>query len=323
MRWLPLLLLVSCSARPAAPVPAPAPTPAPTPASAPAPTPAPTPASPPPPDPVTLIHDELGPSVPIVREEPFVLAGPGWTPASLASVTELVRKALAALYHDRFTTRPELPVAVYLFPSAAPYARFCVERLGEKCISPYGFYRPGSRSIVMNREGAQAPGGLSETGASQSRSNAGPGIGTLTHEMVHPLVEADFPDAPIWINEGLASLFEAPVLPRAGEIHGGKNWRLPRLRAALGSSKERPTTRLDTLFGMSDDTFRNDAEDLHYAMARYACQWLDARGKLWAFYRAWRDGVATDPTGEKAFASALGQTPHEANEAWATWVRSL
>jgi len=37
-------------------------------------------------------------------------------------------------------------------------------------------------------------------------------------------------------------------------------------------------------------------------------------------YQAWRDGKAADPTGERAFASVMGQTPAEANEAWQTWV---
>ena len=50
---------------------------------------------------------------------------------------------------------------------------------------------------------------------------------------------------------------------------------------------------------MSDATFRDDDESLHYAMARYACQWLDERGQLWSFYRAWRDDVTDDPTGER------------------------
>jgi hypothetical protein len=248
-----------------------------------------------------MIHDELGPSVPVVREDPFFLAGPGWSAGSLEQVTHLVRQALAALYHDRFTTRPD-PVAVYLFASRVPYEQFCRSRLREDCISPYGFYRPDARVIVMN---------------------AGPGIGTLTHEMVHPLLEADFPRAPTWLDEGIASLFEAPVLPRPGEIHGAKNWRLPRLRAALGSQKERDGARLETLFGMSDARFRDADEPLHYAMARYACQWLDDHGKLWAFYRAWRDGVEGDPSGEKAFASVVGQAPREANHAWVAWVAGL
>jgi hypothetical protein len=259
-------------------------------------------AAPPPPDPMDTIHAELGATVPTVTEAPFILAGPGWTLASLHTVTDLVRRALDALYTGRFTTHPARPVAVYLFASAEPYERFCRSHLGEKCMSPFGFYRPDVRTIVMN---------------------AGPGIGTLTHEMVHPLVEADFPSAPTWIDEGLASLFEAPVLSRAGEIHGAKNWRLPRLRQAVTSAKEQGQATLTALFGMSDSTFRDDDESLHYAMARYACQWLDERGQLWTFYRTWRDHATDDPTGEKAFLAATGQTPAQATGAWQAWVRGL
>jgi hypothetical protein len=248
------------------------------------------------------LHNELGADLPVADEDPFLLAGPGWTRASLASVVKLVHDALGALYNDRFTTRPARVVGVYLFPSDTLYQRFCKDKLGEACMSPYGFYRPDARIIVMN---------------------AGLGIGTLTHEIVHPLVEADFPGAPTWIDEGIASLFEAPVIPHAGEIHGVKNWRLPRLRHALGSPKERDTTRLDALFGMADEAFRDGDEPLHYAMARYACQWMDDQGKLWPFYRAWRDSKADDPTGARAFASVMGKTPAEANDAWLAWVRRL
>jgi hypothetical protein len=255
----------------------------------------------PPQDPMTVIHDELG-EVAVVREGPFVLAGPGWTVASLHTVTDLVHRALEAFFNGRFTTRPALPVAVFLFPSTGPYQSFCKTHLGEACMSDFGFYRPDVRTIVMN---------------------AGPGIGTLTHEIVHPLVEGDFGGAPTWIDEGLASLFEAPVLPHTGEIHGAKNWRLPALRAALASAKQRDGVTLGALFAMSDASFRDDDESLHYAMARYTCQWLDERGQLWSFYRAWRDGVKTDPTGEKAFAAVTGQTPAQATAAWQAWVRRL
>jgi len=81
--------------------------------------------------------------------------------------------------------------------------------------------------------------------------------------------------------------------------------------------------RLDRLFGMSDEAFRSGAEDLHYAMARYACQWLDDRGKLWPFYQRWRDHVADDPTGEISFREVVGMTPAEANASWTRWVQAL
>jgi hypothetical protein len=253
---------------------------------------------------VVLAKRDLGPRATVMIDaELFVLAGaPGWGPGALGQSIQLARGALAALYNGRFTTKPSRAISVYLFPSADPYGRFCRATSGEDCMSPFGFYDPGERRITMN---------------------AGPGLGTLTHELVHPLLETDFPAAPTWINEGIASLFEAPVLPRPGEIHGTKNWRLPRLVAGLSTPAERDEARLERLFGMSDETFRDKREKLHYATARYTCQWLDAKGWLWPFYRRWRDGVAGDPTGEKSFEAIVGKSPRNASDEWVRWVRAL
>jgi hypothetical protein len=167
-------------------------------------------------------------------------------------------------------------------------------------MSIYGFYQPGARAMVMN---------------------AGLGLGTLTHELAHPFYESDFPDGPTWLNEGIASLYEAPVIPKKGEITGAKNWRLPRLVRGLAGEHDKAT--MPVLFGMPDATFRGAGEDLHYATARYLCQWLDQQHKLWPFYHAFRDHKADDPTGEKAFAQVMGKTPREAAPAWERWVKSL
>ena len=45
---------------------------------------------------------------------------------------------------------------------------------------------------------------------------AGLGLGTLTHELVHPLIEADFPSAPTWLNEGIATWYQDLLARRAG-----------------------------------------------------------------------------------------------------------
>jgi hypothetical protein len=214
---------------------------------------------------------------------------------------QLARSALDALVNGRFSALPDQAVTVFIFATMPPYDAFCKQHFGRGCTSPLGFYEPSTREIVVN---------------------AAPGISTLTHELVHPIVRNDFPGVRQWYNEGLASLFEQPVLARPGEIHGAKNWRLPRLLMALASKTERTTTRLDALFGMTDAEFEG-GQDLHMAMARYACQWLDEQGKLWTFYRAWRDAGSTDETGEKAFVQAVGMTPEQANEAWVRWVRGL
>lgn len=234
-------------------------------------------------------------------EDVFILVTPAGA-GSLGETKSITKRVLEAYFNGRFAKKPAKAVSVYLFPDAKPYEAYCQKRYGAECGTPYGFYRPDERRIVMN---------------------AGPGIGTLTHELVHPIVESDFPQAPEWVNEGIASLFEALSMPAAGQIHGVKNWRHPRLLRALGSAKERTEASLPTLFGMSDATFRNDDEDLHYASARYLCQWLDQQGKLWPFYQRYRDNYAIDPTGAASFQAITGKTPAEANDAWMRWVKRL
>jgi hypothetical protein len=214
----------------------------------------------------------------------------------------VAKKALTAYFNGRFARRPARAVSVLLFGEPKGYEAYCRAHFDGACPSPYGFYAHGPRVVVLN---------------------AGPGIGTLTHELVHPIVEADFPTAPDWINEGIASLYEAFALPKDGEIRGAKNFRHAGLVAALRSKDLRERASLPALFAMSDPTFRGDHESLNYASARYFCQWMDGQNKLWPFYQAWRDGFEGDPSGRKAFVATMGKTPEELDETWATWVRRL
>ena len=250
-----------------------------------------------------VAKEELGPrTITTIVSDIFVVVGPpGWQGGAFEQSVSLMRNSMAGYLNNRFGKKPAQAISVYLFPEGQTYEAFCKKKYAAPCIAHYGFYQPGDRYMVMN---------------------IGLGLGTLTHEIVHPLVESDFPEAPTWLNEGIASVFEAPVITKPGEIHGVKNWRHPRLKRAL-TSAEREHARLDVMFAMRDDLFRSENEDLHYAMARYVCQWLDERGKLWAFYQRWRDTVATDPSGEKAFKEIVGMTPAEANPVWTKWTLAL
>jgi hypothetical protein len=251
---------------------------------------------------IELAHTELGENVPTMYVAPvyMVAGGGGHNAASLRAAAAIIDRAVGAYANGRFTQLPTRALAIYLFPTVQTYHAYCRRHYGADCISQFGFYEPGERKMVMNGAG-----------------------GTLTHELVHPMVEADFPDAPTWINEGLASLFEQPIIPRVGEIHGGKNWRLPRLIGAMGTKAEGGDAKIAALFGMPDDTFRNALEPLHYALARYFCQWLDERGQLWDFYHYFRDHHTEDPTGRAAFLAVTKLTTEEAEKVWTRWVRAL
>lgn len=61
------------------------------------------------------------------------------------------------------------------------------------------------------------------------------GYGTLLHEMVHAMMENDFPGAPLWLSEGLASLYERTRWSQ-GKLEPLPNWRMDQLKEeAVGS----------------------------------------------------------------------------------------
>jgi tetratricopeptide (TPR) repeat protein len=72
-----------------------------------------------------------------------------------------------------------------------------------------GYYNPGDNLIM-------ATGGAA-------------GYGTLLHEMIHALMAADFPEAPAWLNEGLASLYERSYWS-SSRLNALPNWRMDRMR---------------------------------------------------------------------------------------------
>jgi hypothetical protein len=243
---------------------------------------------------------DLGEKVTVTRmRQTYLLVG---SRATVQSSVDFVDNVLDAFYNGRFDRTVDQALPVYLFGDPGSYEAYCKKQYGAGCISIYGFFSYADHRLVMN---------------------VGLGIGTLSHELVHPIVAVDFPAAPTWINEGIASLFEAPVMPKKGVIHGVRNWRLPRLKTGLSSAKEHAHVTLPVLFSLSDAAFRDDQEDLHYAMARYFCQWLDGKNQLWPFYRAWRDSKGLDESGEKSFKQVTGQSVAEAQEEWIKWVRGL
>ncbi len=139
------------------------------------------------------LREELGTKATFeVVEGVFLLVAPS---GSMGYSAAVAKKALEAYFNGRFSRKPERAVAVLLFETAPPYDAYCKTHWKKPCSTPYGFYDHHIRTVVMN---------------------AGPGLGTLTHELVHPIVETDFPKAPDWINEGIASLYEAFALPKPG-----------------------------------------------------------------------------------------------------------
>jgi len=166
--------------------------------------------------------------------------------------------------------RPDAPVDVCVFSSSAAYRAFARAAYPEDPDqSPNGFYDPRDRLAVL-------------------RVSAGPG--NLRHELVHVLVGDDFPAIPAWLNEGLGALYGTARMGPNG-FEGLVNYRLRDLQAALRTGTAPSWSELAHA-GHAD--VHGPRAGVFYATARYGLLYLQARGRLEAFYRALRDG-ADDP----------------------------
>ena len=85
-----------------------------------------------------------------------------------------------------------------MFTTEAAYREAAEQLFFDRDVSRFGYYKPGRQAILVN---------LAE------------GDGALFHELTHVLMDADFPNAPHWLQEGLATLHEAV------EVGRGEPWR--------------------------------------------------------------------------------------------------
>jgi hypothetical protein len=236
----------------------------------------------------------------IVVEKPFVVVGDGGRAAVEEHARGTVRWAVVLLKKDYFTKDPREILDIWLFKDSASYNRHATDLFGGKPTTPYGYYSPAYRSLVMNIE---------------------TGGGTLVHEIVHPFVEANFPECPPWLNEGLGSLYEQSG-EQDGHIVGYTNWRLPGLQRAIRRGGLTTFRKLLALDGRA--FYDEDAQGTNYAQARYLCYYLQERGLLTRFYRELYHDRASDPTGFDTLKKVLGETDMVAfQRRWEKFVLGL
>lgn len=245
------------------------------------------------------LESQLAADCSLLVRPPFVIAGDlpreeldGWYQRTIGPAS----RALAASY---FEAAPDAPITVLLFASEASYERHARSFIDTQGASIYGYYRPAQRMLVMN---------------------LATGSGTLVHELTHALMDFDFPRAPHWFNEGLASLHEqCRIHDDESGLEGLPNWRLPILVQAIRQDRLQPLAQW-----MAGDEFRGHNVSLNYAQARYLCLYLQQRGRLAEFYRRFRATVANDPSGALTLRAVLSAESCEAIDAeFRRWVLEL
>ncbi len=232
----------------------------------------------------------------IVIEAPFVVVGDEAPKVVKQHAAGFMHWTISMIEADFFKKQPDKLIEVWLFKNEKTYRRGAKKFFDDDPNTPYGYYSPTHDALVMN---------------------IGPGAGTLSHELVHPYMEANFPNVPTWFNEGLASLYERPI-EKKGHIWGATNWRLPNLKAEI-KAKTLPT--LATVLATTTDEFYNAKFDA-YATARYLLYYLQEQGKLHAFYDAFIADT-TDLTGKTALEAVIGEDLDTFEPKWRKWVLAL
>lgn len=216
----------------------------------------------------------------VIVERPFVVVGDEDAATVRTRTEQVVRWTVERLKKDFFTKDPDKILEIWLLKDSGSYERHAKEFFNDTPGTPYGYYLPSKKALIMN---------------------ISTGGGTLVHEIVHPYIEANFPDCPAWFNEGLGSLYEQSGTV-GGHIHGYTNWRLPGLQRAI---RNKSVPGIFTLTSTTRAEFYGDDAGVNYAAARYLCYYLQERKLLVRFYKEFTANAADDPTGYESLKKVL------------------
>ena len=243
------------------------------------------------------------PGFTVLAQPPFVMAGDETPETVRRRARDTVKWAVDMLRQDYFRRDPAETISIWLFRDDASYRRHARLLFGDTPETPFGYYSERHRALVMN---------------------IGTGGGTLVHEIVHPFMRANFPACPPWFNEGLGSLYEQ-CQERGGHIAGLPNWRLAGLQEAIRAGN---TVSFRELAAKSEREFYgapgNPKYSQFYGQSRYLCYYLQEKGLLIKFYRAFTAAARQDPTGYRTLQRVLGETDMAAfQKRWEKFVLEL
>lgn len=242
------------------------------------------------------LQTRLDSSFHVLTFPPFVVAGNLPEDRIRQYAQWSILRPAEALWKSYFQVRGQEVITVLLLADEASYRGWAKKLFKDEDVSYYGYYRHNDRTLVMN---------------------IGTGTGTLVHELTHALIVYDWPNVPLWFNEGLASLHEQCQV-HEDHITGLPNWRLPGLQKAISDGRLRS---LADLAGKGD--FYGPLRGLNYAHARYFCLYLQQRGLLKEFYQKYQAGFAKGIPPAKVMTEVAGLSLPDLDAQLQKFVQSL
>lgn len=215
---------------------------------------------------------------------------------TFARTARLLAAYLDAQRKTLLTETPEWYVTVVL-PTVEDY-----EKLAGKLYEKHkvtGYYNPLGRKLTSIDRGR-----------------------VLIHEFTHALHHADTTEPrqvhALWVNEGLATLFEAAYITPGG-LEPFVDLRVLTLQKAC---RKEETIPLKDLFEMGHDDFMKQPQ-LAYAQSRYVMLYLWQNDKLQDWYERYKKTYVKDPTGRKALEAVLGNRLPALEPRWLEWAGKL
>jgi hypothetical protein len=209
--------------------------------------------------------------------------------ATLTELKHALQAQAASQWAELFTNKPDEFISVVL-PSPADYKKLIrIPGVG-------GLYSDTDKILVAQKLGQ-----------------------VITHEFTHALHAADRAplgqDHPIWIAEGLASMYEAARY-EDDRLVPHDNFRLNSLQAAAKSGRLIP---LSKLVDMKQPEFVGRA-NLAYGQSSSVMLYLYEQGVLREWYNAYKAGYDKDANGRRALETVTKQSLEDFEKAWIKWM---
>ena len=138
----------------------------------------------------------------------------------------------------------------------------------------------------------------------------------LAHAVHHGHMDAVGQDHPLWIQEGLASLYEDYEFLDDGTVRFLPNDRSEQVQTLAANQWLMTWADLVALqpAAMQKEAFRV------YPQLRSVMRFIADEGHLESWYRSYVEGFDTDPTGVRALELAFGQPVEVVEAAWRRWL---
>jgi len=224
-----------------------------------------------------------------VDEEQKLIFAIGSDQATLDAVKAALNIQARTQAADLFSHKPDEFIRVVV-PTLADYRKLMPQR------GIPGIYEDESRTLLAEQLGQ-----------------------VMTHEFTHALHAADQrmlgQEHPIWLREGLASMYEA------GEVEEGRliprdNFRLAYVQQAARRNALLP---LEKMVKLSGHDFAN-GPNLSYGQTSSLLLYLYDKKLLRKFYEVYKASYQTDRTGAIALEETTGMKLPELQKTWTAWM---